>query len=225
MREVYILRGVEKIYGRGEAATHALRGVDLEIYERECVAIVGPSGSGKTTLLSVMGLLDKPTKGEVFFLGRDILKLTDAEASKLRARYIGFVFQTFNLVPWLSALENVELAMSIIGISPAVRRKKALELLTLVDLAHRVEHKPTELSGGEQQRVAIARALANDPLVILADEPTGNLDSKSGMQVVKILKDLTLKGKTVVIVTHNMDIARMADRVVKLRDGKVVEVA
>ena len=225
MREVYILRGVEKIYGRGEAATHALRGVDLEIYERECVAIVGPSGSGKTTLLSVMGLLDKPTKGEVFFLGRDILKLSDAEASKLRARYIGFVFQTFNLVPWLSALENVELAMSIIGISPAVRRKKALELLTLVDLAHRVEHKPTELSGGEQQRVAIARALANDPLVILADEPTGNLDSKSGMQVVKILKDLTLKGKTVVIVTHNMDIARMADRVVKLRDGKVVEVA
>ncbi|HDI47005.1 MAG TPA: ABC transporter ATP-binding protein, partial [Candidatus Methanomethylia archaeon] len=166
-----------------------------------------------------------PTKGEVFFLGRDILKLSDAEASKLRARYIGFVFQTFNLVPWLSALENVELAMSIIGISPAVRRKKALELLTLVDLAHRVEHKPTELSGGEQQRVAIARALANDPLVILADEPTGNLDSKSGMQVVKILKDLTLKGKTVVIVTHNMDIARMADRVVKLRDGKVVEVA
>ena len=225
MKEVYVLRGVEKVYGRGEAATHALRGVDLEIYEGECVAIVGPSGSGKTTLLSVMGLLDKPTKGEIFFLGRDILKLTDAEASKLRARYIGFVFQTFNLVPWLSALENVELAMSIIGISPAVRRKKALELLTLVDLAHRVEHKPTELSGGEQQRVAIARALANDPLVILADEPTGNLDSKSGMQVVKILKDLTLKGKTVVIVTHNMDVARMADRVVKLRDGKVVEVA
>ena len=225
MKEIYVLRGVEKVYGRGEAATHALRGVDLEIYEGECVAIVGPSGSGKTTLLSVMGLLDKPTKGEIFFLGRDILKLTNAEASKLRARYIGFVFQAFNLVPWLSALENVELAMSIIGVSPAVRRKKALELLTLVDLAHRVEHKPTELSGGEQQRVAIARALANDPLVILADEPTGNLDNKSGMQVVKILKDLTLKGKTIVIVTHNMDIARMADRVVKLRDGKVVEVA
>ncbi len=225
MKEVYVLRGVEKIYGKGEAATHALRGIDLEVYEGECVAIVGPSGSGKTTLLSVMGLLDKPTRGEVLFLGRDILKLTDAEASKLRAKYIGFVFQTFNLIPWLSALENVELAMSIVGVPPAIRRRKALELLALVDLTHRVKHKPTELSGGEQQRVAIARALANDPLVILADEPTGNLDSKSGMQVVKILKDLSLKGKTVIIVTHDMDVARMADRIIRLKDGKVVEVA
>ena len=184
---------------------------------------MGPSGSGKTTLLNILGLLDKPTQGKVFFLGKDVSRLNDAEASKIRAKHIGFVFQTFNLIPWLTALENVEIALAIAGYPFYKRRRRARELLEAVGLGGRLHHRPTELSGGEQQRVAIARALANNPEVILADEPTGNLDSKSGEVVINILKELSLKqNRTVIVATHNPRIAKVADRIIYLHDGKIV---
>jgi len=184
---------------------------------------MGPSGSGKTTLLNILGLLDKPTSGKVFFLGRDVSLLGDAEASKFRAKYIGFVFQQFNLIPWLTALENVEIALAIGKYPRKLRKKRAYELLEMVGLSERAHHRPRELSGGEQQRVAIARALANNPHVILADEPTGNLDSKSGAQIISILKKLSKEGKTVIVVTHNPQIAEVADRILFLRDGVLIE--
>lgn len=190
---VYILDAVTKIYGKGRLAVKALDNVSFTVKRGEFLVVMGPSGSGKTTLLNIMGLLDKPTSGKVFFLGKDISRLDDAEASKIRAKHVGFVFQTFNLIPWLTALENVEIALAISGHPFYKRKKRAKELLKAVGLGNRLHHKPTELSGGEQQRVAIARALANNPDVILADEPTGNLDSKSGNVVIKMLKELSLK--------------------------------
>jgi len=221
---VYRLEGVTKVYRSGEVETAALKGVDLEVRRGEYVAIVGPSGSGKSTLLYIMGLLDRPTSGRVFLEGRDVSGLDDVEASRLRSRRIGFVFQMFNLVPWLSALENVALAASIAGLPRREAYERARELLDLVGLGGRVHHRPSQLSGGEQQRVAIARALINKPSVLLADEPTGTLDSATGAQIVKLLRGLTDGGVTVVAVTHNPDVASVADRVVKLRDGRVVEV-
>ncbi len=219
--EVYELSDVWKIYGSGSSAVAALRGVSLKVHAGEFVAVMGPSGSGKTTLLMVLGLMTSPTRGTVRLLGSDVTKIRDAEATRLRRETIGFVFQTFNLVPWLTAVENVELALAIGG-HRGDRRRRALELLDLVGLRERAHHRPGELSGGEQQRVAIARALANDPKIVLADEPTGNLDSRSGEQVVRMLADLARQGRTVVMVTHDREMASRADRVILLKDGRVL---
>ncbi|RLE90044.1 MAG: macrolide ABC transporter ATP-binding protein [Thermoprotei archaeon] len=220
---VYVLNSVTKFYGKGRLAVKALDEVSFNVRRGEFLVIMGPSGSGKTTLLNILGLLDKPTQGKVFFLGKDVSRLNDAEASKIRAKHIGFVFQTFNLIPWLTALENVEIALAIAGYPFYKRRRRARELLEAVGLGGRLHHRPTELSGGEQQRVAIARALANNPEVILADEPTGNLDSKSGEVVINILKELSLKqNRTVIVATHNPRIAKVADRIIYLHDGKIV---
>jgi len=220
---IYVLNSVTKTYGKGRLAVKALDEVSFNVRCGEFLVIMGPSGSGKTTLLNILGLLDKPTQGKVFFLGKDVSRLNDAEASKIRAKHIGFVFQTFNLIPWLTALENVEIALAIAGYPFYKRRRRARELLEAVGLGGRLHHRPTELSGGEQQRVAIARALANNPEVILADEPTGNLDSKSGEVVINILKELSLKqNRTVIVATHNPRIAKVADRIIYLHDGKIV---
>ncbi len=218
---VYELVDVRKRYGTRRNYVEALRGITLTIRRGEFVAVMGPSGSGKTTLLSILGLLTRPTSGIVRIFGRDVMRLTDKQATLLRRRTIGFIFQTFNLVPWLTAYENVELALAI-GEYTGNRRARVMGLLSSVGLEHRANHRPMELSGGEQQRVAIARALANDPTVILADEPTGNLDTKSGLQVMGILRSLVEEGKTVVMVTHDQKMAEMADRIVKIRDGKIL---
>ncbi len=218
---VYELVDVRKRYGTRRNYVEALRGITLTIRRGEFVAVMGPSGSGKTTLLSILGLLTRPTSGIVRIFGRDVMRLTDKQATLLRRRTIGFIFQTFNLVPWLTAYENVELALAI-GEYTGNRRARVMGLLSSVGLEHRANHRPMELSGGEQQRVAIARALANDPTVILADEPTGNLDTKSGLQVMGILRSLVEEGRTVVMVTHDQKMAEMADRIVKIRDGKIL---
>ncbi len=218
---VYELVDVRKRYGTRRNYVEALRGISLVVRKGEFIAVMGPSGSGKTTLLSILGLLTKPTSGTVKIFGKDVMRLTDKQATLLRRKTIGFIFQTFNLVPWLTAYENVELALAI-GEYNGNRRRKIMELLSAVGLEHRANHRPTELSGGEQQRVAIARALANDPIVILADEPTGNLDTASGLQVMSILRSLVEEGRTVVMVTHDQKMAEMADRIVKIRDGKIL---
>ncbi len=217
----YKLANVRKRYGTGENCIEALRGISLIIRRGEFVAIMGPSGSGKTTLLSIMGLLTRPTSGVVKILGRDVMKLTDGQATLLRRKIISFIFQTFNLVPWLTAAENVELALAI-GEYHKNKRRRIMELLKAVGLGHRANHKPSELSGGEQQRVAIARSLASDPAIILADEPTGNLDTSSGLQIMKILRSLSEEGKTIVMVTHDRRMAGTADRIVKIRDGVIL---
>jgi len=219
--EVYELRDIWKVYGTGSSSVAALRGVTLTVYSEEFVAVMGPSGSGKTTLLMVLGLMTSPTRGTARLLGSDVTKIRDIEATRLRRDTVGFIFQTFNLVPWLTAVENVELALAIGG-RRGDRRRRALELLEQVGLRERAHHRPGELSGGEQQRVAIARALANDPRIVLADEPTGNLDSRSGGQVVQMLADLSRQGRTVIMVTHDREMASRADRVILLRDGRVV---
>lgn len=224
IEQVYVLNSVSKIYGKGRLAVRALDKVSFNVRHGEFLVIMGPSGSGKTTLLNILGLLDKPTRGKVFFLGKDVSRLSDAKASRIRAKHIGFVFQTFNLIPWLTALENVEIALAIAGYPFYKRKRRAKELLEAVGLGSRLHHRPTELSGGEQQRVAIARALANKPEVILADEPTGNLDSESGEVVINILKELSLKqNRTVIVATHNPRIAKVADRIIYLHDGKIVK--
>lgn len=218
---VYEIRNLRKVYGTKTNYVEALRGINLEVKKGEFLAIMGPSGSGKTTLLSIMGLLTRPTSGSLKILGRELASLNDKQMTLLRRKTIGFIFQTFNLVPWLTAAENVELALAV-GEYRGNRKRRVMELLESVGLRGRENHKPSELSGGEQQRVAIARALANNPLIILADEPTGNLDSASGMQVIEILRRSVNEGKTVVMVTHNQTIAEMCDRIVSIRDGVIV---
>ncbi|MEM0017610.1 MAG: ABC transporter ATP-binding protein [Candidatus Korarchaeum sp.] len=218
---VYEIRNLRKVYGTKTNYVEALRGIDLEVRRGEFLAIMGPSGSGKTTLLSIMGLLTRPTSGSLRILGMDSASLNDKQMTSLRRKTIGFIFQTFNLVPWLTAAENVELALAV-GDYKGNRKRRVMELLESVGLRGRENHRPSELSGGEQQRVAIARALANNPSIILADEPTGNLDSASGMQVMGILRRLVNEGKTVVMVTHNQAIAEMCDRIVRIRDGVIV---
>jgi putative ABC transport system ATP-binding protein len=220
---LYSLTDVWKTYVVGGSPVHALRGVNLVVKKEEFLCIMGPSGSGKTTLLMILGLLTSPTRGRVEFLSRDISSLSDREATEMRRRTIGFVFQTYNLIPWLTAAENVEIAMAIAGYPQSLRKKRVEELLDSVGLGQRMNHKPMELSGGEQQRVAIARALANDPAVILADEPTGNLSTEQGEEIVGLLRSLREKGKTVVMVTHNPAMAKKADRIVKIRDGVIEE--
>jgi putative ABC transport system ATP-binding protein len=214
------LEGVEKVFEMGSTQVRALDGVSLEIDRGEMVAIMGPSGSGKSTLMNVMGCLDRPTSGHFRLGGEDVSELSDNELARIRNRRIGFVFQMFNLLPRTSALENVELPL--VYAAAKGRRRRAVEALEKVGLGGRIRHKPSELSGGEQQRVAIARAIVTDPDIILADEPTGNLDSKASTEIMELLKAFHQAGRTIIIVTHEGDIAKYAERVIKMLDGKIV---
>ena len=215
------IKDVCKIYNPGENEVRALDHVSLTIDEQEFVAIIGHSGSGKSTLMNMLGCLDVPTSGEYWLHGQDVSALSDDELSDIRNREIGFIFQGFNLIPNLTALENVELPLIYRGVSKSVREELSVEALKKVGLEHRMDHKPSEMSGGQQQRVAIARAIAQAPPVILADEPTGNLDSNSTKEIMDILKGLHKEGRTVILITHDNEIAAQAKLVIKIRDGKV----
>lgn len=216
------LRDVSKSYRKGGETIDAVAGVDLEMQETGMVAIVGPSGSGKSTLLHMIGAMDRPTRGEVRVAGQAVNRLSSAELTRFRRSTVGFVFQTFNLVPNLTALENVALPMEFSGVASSERQTRAKALLERFELGHRLKHKPKELSGGEMQRVAIARAIANEPRVVLADEPTGNLDSRSGRLIYDLLQEVS-RERTVIVVTHAEDLAALADRVIHIRDGEIVE--
>ncbi|MGD1094164.1 MAG: ABC transporter ATP-binding protein [Bryobacteraceae bacterium] len=225
MSTVISVRSLSKIYQVGEVAVHALRGVSLEIDTGEFVAVVGPSGSGKSTLMHILGCLDHPTSGEYFLDGNDVSRLTDDELSGIRNKQIGFVFQGFNLLARTSAIENVELPLLYSGssVSPGERRKIAMEALDAVGLADRAEHHPNQLSGGQQQRVAIARALLNNPRILMADEPTGNLDSRTSLEVMDIFQTLKAeRGITIVLITHEQQVAEYGSRIVAFKDGNIV---
>jgi putative ABC transport system ATP-binding protein len=221
MDELIRVEDLKKTYLMGDYKLEVLKGIDLTVKKGDSVSIMGPSGSGKSTLVQIMGCLDKPTSGKLYIDGVDVSTMTDKELAEIRGKKIGFVFQFFFLIPTLSAVQNVELPMVFNGFSADERHKRACELLELVGLGERSEHKPSELSGGERQRVAIARALANDPKIIFADEPTGNLDSKSGEEIIDLLMKLNKKGYTIIIVTHDVNIARHAKRIVHIKDGLV----
>lgn len=216
------LEAVEKDYGKGDAVVRVLRGVEFRVDQGELCGIIGASGSGKTTLLNVLGCLDRPSRGKYYLDGHDVSDLDDAHLSSMRNRTIGFVFQSFNLIPQLTVLENVETPGFYGHIPKKERAERSRNLLHQVGLSHRLTHYPPQLSGGEKQRVAIARALSNDPALILADEPTGNLDSKSGEDVMKIFFELHEQGKTILLVTHNPEIAETLDRVIEIRDGRIL---
>ena len=214
---------LRKVYMLGKVHVEALRGVDLKVKEGEFLSVLGPSGSGKSTLLNLIGALDKPTDGKIFIEGVDVSTLNDGQLADLRRR-IGFVFQFFNLIPRFTARQNVELPMAIAGLGKEERRRRAEELLKVVGLADRMNHKPAELSGGEQQRVAIARALANNPRFLLMDEPTGNIDSKNAMEIIQLVKRLNQeKGITIIMVTHDQRLASEANRTVHMLDGLIVD--
>jgi putative ABC transport system ATP-binding protein len=215
------IENVTKLYKMGEEVVHALRGVSLNVRRNEYLAVMGPSGSGKSTMMNMLGCLDTPTTGKYLFTGKDVSSMTDDELADIRNREIGFVFQTFNLLPRSTTLANVELPLIYAGFSPTQRREKATKALHDVGLGQRMGHKPNELSGGQRQRVAIARALVNNPSIILADEPTGNLDSRTGEEIMQLLEDLYEQGNTIIVVTHEEDIARHARRIVRLRDGLI----
>ena len=217
------LKGVKKIYQMDHVKVGALRGIDLKIEEGEYVAIMGPSGSGKSTLMHIIGCLDRPTEGLYIFRNTPVHELTEEKLAEIRRDRVGFVFQNFNLLPRITARENVELPMIYKGIKAKERHQRAVELLRKVGLGARVNHKPTELSGGERQRVAIARALANEPDIILADEPTGNLDTKTEEEILKIFDQLWDEGKTIIVVTHDPEVAAHAKRIIHIRDGKIVD--
>jgi len=216
---VIALRGVHKRYGADESSLHVLKGIDFALDEGRFVAIVGASGSGKTTLLNILGCLDKPSEGTYHLAGEDVSRLPDARLSRLRNRQLGFVFQSFNLVPQLSLLENVDLPLFYARVPRAERAERGKKLLEAVKLGHRSGHRPSQLSGGECQRAAIARALVNDPRVILADEPTGNLDSHTGAEILAIFKELHAQGRTILMITHDPGVAAQAERIVRMRDG------
>jgi putative ABC transport system ATP-binding protein len=219
------IENVEKTYKLGEILVPALKNTNIELKKGEFVAIMGPSGSGKTTLLNLIGALDKPTKGKIYVDGKDLTTLKEKELTKLRRRTVGYIFQFYNLIPVLSAFENVELPMLIAGSPTKERQERARQLLETVGLAERGDHRPDELSGGEQQRVAIVRALANKPSVVLADEPTGDLDSKTGKEVMQALRDLSRnEGATVIVVTHDPMVANLANRIFEMRDGRIITV-
>ncbi len=215
------ITGVKKIYDLGKAKVHALDGVDLRIYPNDYVAIMGPSGSGKSTLMNMLGCLDTPTEGQYFFAGEDVAKMGDNALADIRNRRIGFVFQSFNLLPRATILRSVELPLVYAGVSKKQRAERARFALEQVGLGNRIDHRPNELSGGQRQRVAIARALVTEPSIILADEPTGNLDSKTGVEILELFENLYRKGNTIILVTHEEDVARHARRLVRLRDGLV----
>ena len=223
-KSVIKLENVWKTYKMGKVEVNALQGLNLDVKEGEFVAIMGPSGSGKSTAVNMIGCLDVPTKGKIMLEQHDISKLSESELARIRGRKIGFIFQQFNLIPTLTALENVMLPMIFQGIEEKERIERATRLLELVELGDRIYHKPAELSGGQQQRVAIARALANNPQVIIADEPTGNLDSKTGTNVLDFLQKLHKKeGKTIVMVTHDANLSKVAERIEFLKDGTIVK--
>jgi len=221
-RTILEVKNVWKVYGT-KVQVGALQGIDLTINEAEFIAIIGPSGSGKSTLMHVMGCLDRPTEGEVVLEGINVAELSQDELAEIRALKIGFVFQQFNLLPRKTAQKNVELPLVFQGITKTESSKRSAELLEKVGLGQRMDHSPSQMSGGEQQRVAIARALISNPSIIIADEPTGNLDTKSSMEIMSILQKLNNEGKTVVVVTHDPEIATWAHRTVRLRDGRIVE--
>jgi putative ABC transport system ATP-binding protein len=216
------IRDVHKTYSTGEVAVRALRGVSVRIERGEYVAIMGASGSGKTTLMNIMGCLDTPTSGIYLLNGLDVRAIDEEMLADVRNRYIGFVFQTYNLIPRTRALANVELPLAYAGLPGAERRRRALKALAQVGLADRVHHLPSELSGGQQQRVAIARALVTNPAMILADEPTGNLDSAAGAEVLALFERLTEQGRTIVLITHEDEVATHARRVIRIRDGRIL---
>lgn len=210
---------LKKTYQMGTQLVHALQSISLDIYKNDYIALMGPSGSGKSTLMNLIGCLDTPTSGSYFLNGQDVSKLSDSELAEIRNKEIGFVFQTFNLLPRLTALDNVSLPLIYAGLSKSMRVERAKDVLSQVGLADRMHHKPNELSGGQRQRVAIARALVNKPSIILADEPTGNLDTKTSYEIMEIFDELHKLGNTIILVTHEPDIADHAHRVIKLRDG------
>ncbi|MFT5184872.1 MAG: putative ABC transport system ATP-binding protein [Flavobacteriales bacterium] len=215
------IEDVYKIYQLGTQTVKALNGLDLSIESNEYVALMGPSGSGKSTLMNVMGCLDTPSKGSYYLNGPDVSGLTDDELAEIRNKEIGFVFQTFNLLPRYSALDNVALPLIYAGVPLAKRTARAKEVMDMVGLSDRMMHKPNELSGGQRQRVAVARALVNDPAIILADEPTGNLDTKTSLEIMALFEAIHKHGNTIILVTHEEDIATHAGRIVRLRDGKI----
>ena len=220
-RPVIALQSVSKIYGAGDTAVHAVDGVDLVVERGDYVAVMGASGSGKSTLMNIIGCLDLPSRGRYLLDGVDIRRLDEKRQALIRNRKIGFVFQSFNLIPRTSALSNVELPMAYAGVRPAERRQRALAALELVGLGTRAGHRPSELSGGQQQRVAIARAIVTNPVLLLADEPTGALDSSSTAGVLELFDDLNSAGRTLVVITHEEEVAERAKRVVRMRDGRV----
>jgi putative ABC transport system ATP-binding protein len=215
------IRDLTRVYDMGAEKVHALRGVSVEIRRNEYVAIMGPSGSGKSTLMNVIGCLDTPTSGEYWLNGQEVSRMPDDALARVRNREIGFVFQTFNLLPRASALQNVELPLVYGGVAARARRERARAALGRVGLGDRMDHRPNELSGGQRQRVAIARALVNEPAILLADEPTGNLDSATSEEIMKVFETLHTQGQTVIMVTHEADIAAHAERIVVLRDGRI----
>jgi len=221
MKEVIQTKNLSKVYQMGSQEVWALRSIDIQINQGEYVALMGPSGSGKSTLMNLLGCLDSPSGGEFWLNGIRVAGMNDDELAEVRNKQIGFVFQTFNLLPKLTALENVALPLVYAGVSRQERLKRAAAVLESVGLSERKDHRPNELSGGQRQRVAIARALINDPAIILADEPTGNLDSKTSHEIMGILDDIHRRGNTIILVTHEPDIAEFAERIVRLKDGLV----
>jgi putative ABC transport system ATP-binding protein len=215
------MRTITKVYQIGTEEVHALRGVSLSIEKNEYIALMGPSGSGKSTMMNIIGCLDTPSAGEYFFEGENVAKLVDDQLADIRNRKIGFVFQNFNLIPRSDVFHNVELPMIYAGVTLSERRRMTMDAIEKVGLTPRMKHKPNELSGGQRQRVAIARALVNNPAIILADEPTGNLDSKTGEEIMMVFEDLYKAGNTIILVTHEEDIASHARRVVRLKDGHI----
>lgn len=221
MNNVIQLKDIHKNYQLGKLVIPALKSIDLEIERNEYVALMGPSGSGKSTMMNILGCLDTASSGTYLLNGKDVSNLSEEQLAEIRNIEIGFVFQTFNLLPRLNALENVELPMIYKGMGKKERKARAREVLDMVGLSDRMDHKPNELSGGQRQRVAIARALVNNPSIILADEPTGNLDSKTSVEIMEILNEIHRQGNTVILVTHEEDIAEFAERVIRLKDGIV----